>query len=127
MNRDNTSMLYQRYPILFRGRSKPFTESLMGFGCECGDGWFDLIDALCHDLIALCVDQDLAVPAIIQVKEKFGSLRVYLEAGDPVLFERIAQAEEASLETCERCGGPGQLGVQDDYWCVRCEICAAAE
>lgn len=127
MNRDNTITLYQNYPELFQGRTRPITESLMGFGPECGDGWCDLIDGLCHDLMALCRKHDWPVPEVVQVKEKLGGLRFYLRSGHPMLFDRIAEAEEASLETCEVCGGAGQIGVRGCYMCVRCTTCAASE
>jgi len=38
MNTENTKKLFEKYPIIFGGHTKPLTESLMGFGFECGDG-----------------------------------------------------------------------------------------
>ena len=83
MNAQNTRNLYAEFPELFRGRNRPITQSLMGFGCECGDGWYELLRDLCGDLMTLCGDHAIDVPELIQVKEKFGSLRVYLASDHP--------------------------------------------
>jgi hypothetical protein len=84
-----------------------------------GEGWktivCDLIDRL---------DQ-IGVPyKILQVKEKFGTLRFYVdkegEAGG--FSEAIEKAMKASAITCEDCGARGKL--RGDAWvrtlCVPC-------
>ena len=67
-----------------------------------GPGWKDIITSLYEDLIKLGWDRK-----VYQVKEKFGGLRFYIGEGTTEIFDRIALAEEASLETCEECGKPG--------------------
>jgi hypothetical protein len=44
----------------------------MGFGFECGDGWFDLV----YDCF-IRISEANCETVIVQVKEKFGGLRVY--------------------------------------------------
>ncbi len=44
--------LYTKYPTIFQDRTKSINQSNMAFGLECGDGWYDLIDKLCSDLMA---------------------------------------------------------------------------
>ena len=34
--------LFKKYPKIFRNKNKPITESLVAFGFEFGDGWFQL-------------------------------------------------------------------------------------
>ena len=68
-----------------------------------GPGWKDIITSLYEDLIKLGWDRK-----VYQVKEKFGGLRFYIGEGTTEIFDRIALAEEASLETCEECGKPGR-------------------
>lgn len=41
---------YMTFPVLFRGCSKPVTESLMCFGIDCQDKWFDLLWQHCIEL-----------------------------------------------------------------------------
>jgi len=80
---------------------------------ECGDGWNSLLGRLfvCLDSLAMTAKTPIEVNTI---KEKFGSLRVYVDLGGSEDFARavygaIAEAEEASETICEVCGGPGQL------------------
>lgn len=82
--------------------------TLMPFGFAVGDGWFDLLWRLCVDL------EPLAGPTfeVVQVKEKFGRLRFYIEGGGgdfEKIFQRINQAEKESGKTCEQCGKPGKI------------------
>lgn len=60
--------------------------------------------------------------ALNAVKEKYGSVKVELGAGDEKMFARLDRAVEESLRTCEQCGKPGELrpGV---WWKTRCETC----
>jgi len=46
MNPELEKKLIAKYPELYSEHDKPPTESLMCFGFECGDGWYDLIDCL---------------------------------------------------------------------------------
>lgn len=55
-----------------------------------------------------------------QVKEKYGSLRFYINGSHPVLDAYIEFAESMSEITCELCGNPGTMN--DGGWLqVRCE------
>jgi hypothetical protein len=76
---------------------------------EVEDGWRDLVCDLVDRL-----DQTLVPYAIVQIKQKFGSLRFYAEAprrhGDSAAFHRmIHEAELKSDTVCELCGLAGQL------------------
>lgn len=46
MNKENTQYLNKTYPKLYRGSKQPISKSLMRFGFECGDGWFQIIESL---------------------------------------------------------------------------------
>ena len=74
-----------------------------------GAGWHPLVSHLIDDLFELGWDGRVA-----QVKEKFGGLRFYVGAGNPVIWNRIQEAEKESYKTCEECGAPGQL--RTDGW-----------
>lgn len=43
----------------------------------------------------------------VQIKEKFGSLRIYIYGGDEYIEGVIDMAEDMSYMTCEKCGNPG--------------------
>ena len=83
-----------------------------------GPGWHPILERL-HDQI-LAIDPDYSV---VQVKEKFGGLRVYLLSEPLPVIDLVSAAEAESLRTCERCGQPGTQ--QPGYWirtlCAECE------
>jgi len=105
MKEDLEERLFSRFPSFFRYRSN-LRASLMGFGFECGDGWFDLIWKLCEDI-------ERAVPPegfnVAQVKEKYGGLRFYAGPCSEEVFNLISEAEDKSYSICEICGAPGKL------------------
>jgi hypothetical protein len=45
---------------------------------------------------------------VLQVKEKFGGLRFYIDAADDIVYAYIRFAESMSYRTCEECGKPGR-------------------
>jgi len=110
--------LCEKYPEIFRDRHAPVTQTPMGFGFECGDGWFDLIDALCKR-IQNYIDWERKYPpphdekieqvVASQVKEKFGGLRFYFDGGNDVIRGMVMMAEEMSYNICEECGNKGRI------------------
>jgi hypothetical protein len=112
--------LVSNYPDLFRDKDKPPTESLMYFGCECGDGWFNILSLMCS-----CIQQHIknghwqyAEPyRFFQIKEKFAGLRVYDSGHDDYISGVIAMAETLSYHTCEECGNVGRVCCsKGGYW-----------
>ena len=117
MNKENTKKLLTDFPDLYMEYTKPLTESLMCFGFDCGDGWFELI----YELSKRISEYDPEVVAV-QVKEKFGTLRFYIHGGDEKVDDMIDQAEWESSETCEACGKLGSL--RGTSWVITlCENC----
>lgn len=90
---------------------------------ECGGGWDELIDK--------CVDRMLkADPTVtfLQIKEKFGGLRVYYShSGNAanLLDDYIADAEDEADRTCMTCGSTDMVSKQYQGWvrtiCDHCE------
>jgi len=146
MNNVNTKKLFTDFPKLYRQAGN--SRSTMQFGFECGDGWFALVYQLSNDIEAeakkLGLDpQSDAWPCALQVKEKFGKLNFYCDAGaaeglEPeqaggllslrpwpgiqTIRELIANAEKQSTKICEDCGGVGKLH-RDGWWRVVCDKC----
>ncbi len=140
--------LYERWPEIFEGRFLPPTQSLMCFGLECGDGWFDLIDALCSQLAnhysnaARAWERRLKnatpdengmvevplvprLPRAVQVKEKFGGLRFYVDSATDEDYACIHMAEAMSYRICETCGNPGENKNDHNWWSTVCDSCSA--
>ena len=109
MSPELDKQLCDKYPALFRDRHELPEYSAMSFGFECGDGWYNLIDDLCH-CIQSVVDSRKIEPVVVDhVKEKFGALRFYVSGGDDVIEGMIWMAEYMSTRICETCGEKGQL------------------
>ena len=125
--------LYEDFPSLFANRESK--HSPMAFGCEHGDGWHGIILAACKlidthtnrrtqggvtcDVFTLETKPSFH---FTQIKEKFGTLRLYHEGGDSYCQGVISMAEAVSAVTCERCGAPGE--TNDSGWLsTLCEGC----
>ena len=87
---------------------------------RCYGGWLALIDELCQALeLHLLSSPSTPQIKVVQVKEKFGELRFYIEGGDQHCQMLIVQARARSLITCEVCGAPGSL-IGERWVSVRC-------
>ncbi len=60
---------------------------------------------------------------VIQVKEKYGQLRVYIEGGDEYIDGMIALAEQLSSKTCEFCGRTENVGRTRSWIFTICKDC----
>ena len=71
-------------------------------------------------------EETLKVPVAVQVKEKFGGLRFYVQAATDKHYQYISFAESMSYRTCEQCGAPGKT-YTDGWHRTMCDIHAAME
>lgn len=111
--------LKEKYPVFLSGMDEDATLSCMAWGIECGDGWFQIIDDMCHLMAQYCPE---AVAA--QIKEKLGGLRVYLKDYDPGRADLIIRhAEKQAAETCEQCGAQGSMRSKNFMYKTLCEDC----
>ena len=68
------------------------------------------------------------VPVVLtQVKEKFGTLRVYYEGGDDFMRTVVEAFESMSSVTCEMCGTRENTYMTNGWISVRCEPCLVHE
>lgn len=114
MSPELEAILVEKYPELFRDKDKPPTDSLMCFGCECDNGWYDIIESVCG-IIAHHIRQHRDPESVagfrwVQIKEKFGALRLYFIGGaDDYMLGVIDMAEDMSRGVCEICGNRGKV------------------
>lgn len=66
-----------------------------------GRGWHGLIDRI----VAVLPRET----SVLQVKEKFGGLRFYVDSAPAHVLDVIDECEAESLTICEACGRPGKL------------------
>jgi hypothetical protein len=92
-----------------------------------GFGWRTILVDLHHKLLEISPEY-----VVVQVKQKWGGLKVYLDAGElPALRQRefdqtVRDAEGASYYVCEDCGEPGTpRGQQSPVSWIRtlCDTC----
>lgn len=83
---------------------------------EVGQGWNLIIKELITDLINLGWNKKL-----IQVKEKFGTLRFYIGEGTSDIHKRIVKAEIESATICEVTGKPGKLRTDIGWYRTLCD------
>lgn len=84
--------------------TRPEGRKWHGLGITCGDGWFNLLDALSSTL-QFQTDHCRALQVIaIQVKEKFGALSFYRREVSGAQHGMISLAEAMSTRICENCG-----------------------
>ena len=89
---------------------QPRKETIEEVASSVYPGWHDLIKSMLDDLFELGWSGELR-----QIKEKFGTLRVYIiTGGNEDLHARVMKAEEESSHVCRECGEPGKL--RDDGW-----------
>lgn len=69
-----------------------------------GVGWQPIVRQLFADMLAAGWDG-----RVIQVKEKWGGLRVYVGGAPDAVHDLIESAETKSCITCEDCGADGQM------------------
>lgn len=83
---------------------------------EVSQGWNQLIKDLITDLINLGWNKE-----VCQVKEKFGTLRFYINEGTDDIHKRIAKAEIESATICEVTGKVGELRTDIPWYRTLCD------
>ncbi len=108
MSPENEQSLRAKYPRLFGRASVAPKSALAKQGFAVGDGWLGVLDALAAEIEQSCIASGRSFPVFLQVKEKFGVLRVYVDGADEAIDGAIARAERSAARTCEVCGEPGR-------------------
>ncbi|SHI52140.1 hypothetical protein [Pollutimonas bauzanensis] len=118
-----------RLDELFVKHLRLFSKRPLPFGLEVHAGWTDLLDTLLSRIETILDDIPDASFEILQVKEKFGTLRFYyqIDNASDTATAAIRQAVEATAAAssfcCERCGASGQLDSKNGWMRVRCRTC----
>jgi hypothetical protein len=111
MRKELEQKLADQWPQWFN-TGGDISHTLMPRGFTHGDGWFDILWRLCADLEPLVAELEAEGGRefeVLQVKEKFGGLRIHVNHRNDTIRQRIEVAEQESFHTCEVCGQPGQL------------------
>lgn len=109
--------LKERFPTLF--------SEIHDINFYCPPGWQQIVESVC---IQLSNAPGFENVKCVQVKEKFGGLRFYIESDSgehrDIYFEIIDKAEFESFQTCECCGSKQNVGrTRNGYIETTCESC----
>jgi translation initiation factor IF-1 len=124
MNLELEKSILTEHPTIYRLLQPRFGD---GQRFECGDGWHDIIAQLSGKLEAEARRVGHGDLLVVQVKEKFGALRVYLRGSvSDRGREWVASAEHQSVHACELCGSAGALreSAERGYARTLCASCA---
>ena len=120
MNQELTKKLCEDFPQIFQDTDKPPQQSLMCFGIECDDGWFQLIYDLCTKIMELKPHDGFRAS---QIKEKFGTLRFYVTTASDEIWDVIEKAEDESAKICEECGSRRNVTQSGGWVRTLCSNC----
>ena len=83
MNNELELKLQEDFPFMKQNRVRGERNAYKRFGCECKSGWYNLIHDLCQEITEKYTEHQLPVDIVVlQVKEKFATLRFYYEYED---------------------------------------------
>jgi len=120
VNEDNTKRIIELCPSFFRGVEGT---SFCRFGFECGNGWTELLlefaNAVANTISKLPMEQGTKI-VCLQIKEKFGGIRIYYSPVHPSIDNAVWVAEGKSMRTCEKCGSPGEREMNGTWMTTRC-------
>jgi len=120
MKKELQDKLVKDFPGLYVQVNLPPNQTCMCWGFEVGSGWFDII----YNLSQKIVELDPRVQAV-QVKEKFGGLRFYINGTrSDMVYSLISNAEDESYVTCENCGTKENVSQNEYGWIYTlCDTC----
>jgi ribosomal protein L37AE/L43A len=113
MRRELFNELEQKYPLSMKGLAQ----------IECRDGWYRLIDEFIKEMegeVSSFTLEDQEFAGLLQIKEKFGLLRIYVMGISDKTYEKLRDIEERSGSVCEFCGNPGSMGKYGRWLSTAC-------
>jgi len=84
MKKELQNKLYEKFPKIFRQKDLSMKETAMCWGISCGDGWYNIIEVLCHNIQHL-------------VDNPHKNIKMYSE-----WIEKEKEKDEPSNDTIER-------------------------
>jgi hypothetical protein len=95
-----------------------------GLPFECGDGWYPMLVELSDKIKAILDLKKHHTFNVVQVKEKFGTLRFYADGCTEAINDLIDEYEKKSKAICELCGEKSSLITVGHWIYNRCPDCA---
>lgn len=109
--------LLEKYPQIFN--PKPYC-----IGYEIEEHWIPIIDKMCQEMMDYYEkNPDVPIQRCVQMKEKFGTLRFYLEAYTKELDIIINKAEKSTSKICLKCGSKDDVKPTKGWIKYLCKEC----
>jgi hypothetical protein len=116
----NEFALRAKHPIFAAPAGVPKSRFALD-GIAVGDGWAAILDELATEIEQHCAARGNQLRGVLQIKEKFGALRVNVGKVDDGVRAIITRAEHRSASNCEICGTAGRLRNAGGWLRTRCE------
>jgi hypothetical protein len=123
MRKELEQKLVKRFPSWFSVNGG-VRHTLMPFGFQCGDGWFNILWRLCVELEPLVAELEKETGErfeVVQVKQRLGTLHSYVSHHTDSIDQSIVEAQKESSRTCEICGQPGKRREVDSWVKTVCD------
>jgi hypothetical protein len=132
MQVDQLDEFAKRWPTWFDFNGDGMRTAMPNGFSGIGEGWRQLLWDLCVELEPhvqdlnrkLATEEPPASFEVLQVKEKFGQLRFYVNHHSGPIDGCIGKAKVLASTTCIDCGQPAQLSTKG-RWHVACDACEA--
>ena len=119
----NTEEMLDTYPELFGTNLTP-QKSLTMFGIETGPGWKEIVLSYLPKLSKIVKENNIEDFRIVQIKEKFGTLRIYTRgSSNEEIQNLISEMEKICDSTCDRCGSKEGILRGNGWVRVTCDEC----
>jgi hypothetical protein len=118
--------LVEEFPTFFRDHGGDPRVTCMAFGVCVEKGWFPILFLLCDKIREESAKDSSVDFKFLQIKEKFGTLRIYGSGGNQSIYDLIHKAEEDSAKVCERCGSTEEaepLPTPTNWIKTHCKAC----
>lgn len=103
---------------------KPVTGyDYVAFGFLCGAGWYPLIFEMLDEIQAVIDKEGISDFEVLEIKEKYGGLRVYVTHFIDEVADIIDAYEKKSLHVCELCGMKGRARWIKGWLTTVCDAC----
>jgi hypothetical protein len=115
--------IIKKYPELFGEPPYDPQKTLICFGLEVSEKWLPTLDRGFQQMSDIVKREKLDDFRIVQVKEKFGGLRVYSRYSIDEIDKIIERMEDEVETICEKCGSLEGKWRTDGWMRVTCDKC----